>query len=257
MKYLRRSMNGGRLEYEISDAPRIGYYISVGGGIGSIDGAGAMELIESGGERMLFGCAPKDLEKYLGHASHCQYLIAYQSVGGVQSLPGIQASELRDLCVTEGGRIKGMYQVMGAPNVTCRDNDHNPVADIPAGLSAEDMHARGVQKCVVTIVVRKITTGSIGNGVQFGTTDSFDIMCRDGNPPKIWTPSAGSDVVPADCEPAPPNWKKVVHATAGVPDAGLGVYFRGSIGPIPRYNWRYHKMCEFMRRHELGPWEVK
>ena len=254
MRYLRKQKNGKRLEWEISDEerPEIGYCVSVGGGIGSIDGAGAMRLIESGGEEILFGCTPEQLKQYLGASQSCQYFIAYQSVGGFQS----GSEDHRAHGPQEGGRIKGIYQVAGEPNVSYKGQDQLPVAiradDGP--LSAEDLKARGVQKCVVTIAVTKITTSSIGDGVRFGTTDTFDIMCSGGNPPKIWAPSAGSEVVIADCEPAPPNWKDVAQATAGSADAGLGVYFRGSIGRIPRCNWRYHKICGFMRRHRLGPW---
>ena len=242
MKYLRQ--DGMRFGDE--ERPGIGFYISVGGGIGNIDGAGAMQLIESRGEKMMFGCVPDMLHKYLGTASRCQYFIAYQSKAGFSETEYHRAHEPQ-----EGGRIKGIYKVVGAPKVQYEGEDRHPVV-VPEAIdgsfvSAEEMVGLGVHTCVVTIAVIKITAGCNGDGVKFGTTDSFDIKCSDGNPPKIWTPIAGSEVVAADCMPAPPNWTDVAGATTNVG-------FRGAIGCITRGNWRYHKICEFMRNHRLGPW---
>ena len=49
---------------------------------------------------------------------------------------------------------------------------------------------------------------------------------------------------------APANWKHVVEHVCGQKDAGMGVYFRGSIGNIPRWSWRYHQICTVIQRAE-------
>ena len=88
------------------------------------------------------------------------------------------------------------------------------------------------------------------NGVDFGTVDSFDFKCGKGNAAKEWYPTPGSGIAQQDFPAAPANWKHVVEHVCGQKDAGMGVYFRGSIGNIPRWSWRYHQICTVIQRAE-------
>ena len=263
--------------------PKLGYFMSVGGGLGQIEGPnGGGKQLHVDGTKMVLGCEPGEGDRYLKANLTCcenEYFIVYQSRGGVALAMEEARPKLAATLADEAGRIKGIYKRMpGKPAVT-RTVDKDTKAE----------------KCVIAFDVVKLTeqTGAVG----FDSIDEFDIKCSGGNPPRRWEGPAEF------AEEAPPNWggadarllalkrargaarkalkdcpkdsadhaklitasaaaesafavAKMAAAAAGVGPAGgaRGVAFRGSVGSIPRTNWRYHQICNFMRNRGLGPW---
>eukprot|EP01051_Picozoa_sp_SAG22_P002117 SAG22_NODE_92_length_20892_cov_11.188429_9_plen_237_part_00 len=217
--------------------PALGYFISVGGGLGDITngGGGGRSLRTSGGEKMMFGCETSKKENYLACTEKVEYWICYQPKKGVNLLRKEMMNEAvaGEPAVSEGGRIKGIYVRVRVPGEELVSNEN-------AG------------KCRISFTVKKLTRG----GTDFGHIDDFDISCSDGG--KKWekTPPDAAEAAPpaGDTYPsAPADW--ATNPKNGTGKAGGKVAFRGSVGTIRQNNWRYHQICNFMMQNGIGPWE--